>query len=304
MRLSFLIFVLLFFSACKKSTDSIAARLSRTESTDYDANVLHTKYKYDNNGRIISITNYQNADQPVVAVTINYSGSEAVLLSFPETDPAYDQTTEIHLTLDENGRTLKRVEYSHALAKMPSVQPTEKFRYDTLLSEYDAGGFVKKTKQSRFDSTWVDSAFTSVTRLTSTVNYTLNSGNITASDEYAVYPVITRRGSMITVSGGSSEYHNEFRYTKSFLNKTDFTNASILNEKRLFYELPLNISYKNMPDQVIMNSVDKDINGAVIFSGNSTIDIERTYNADRSLSSVNILSHNTPYTKINYFYER
>ena len=31
-----------------------------------------------------------------------------------------------------------------------------------------------------------------------------------------------------------------------------------------------------MPNQVIINNADKDINGLVIFTGNATNDIERT----------------------------
>jgi hypothetical protein len=57
-----------------------------------------------------------------------------------------------------------------------------------------------------------------------------------------------------------------------------------------------------MPDQVIRSTVDKDINGSVIFTGTTTIDIERAYNTDGLLSSVSILSQNTPYTMINYIY--
>jgi hypothetical protein len=304
MRIFFLIFISLFLFSCKKSSDSVATRLLRTESTDYNGNVFHSEYGYDKMDRITTITEYENNEPPAVAVTISYHANEAVLLSFPDDDPVYNQNKEVHLTLDANGRMLKRIEYTHGVAKTPPVQPTEKFRYDTLLCEYDASGLLKKTTQRRYDSTWVDPTYNTTTRLTSTVSYTMEAGNLTSSDEYAVYPVITRKGGIITASGGSSEYHNVFRYTKSFPNKSDFKNSAVLNEYLLYYEPPLNISQKNMPEQVIRSSTDKDINGSVIFTGNSTIDIERSYNADGLMSSVNVLSHNTPYSQINYFYGR
>ncbi len=302
MRILTCIVFFVIFVSCNKSNDSAAARILRTESTDYNGNVLYTEYGYDNDGRIVSITNHENNDQPVVAVTITYSAGDVVLLSNPDTDPVYNQTTEVHLTLDANGRMLKRVEYTHAVAKTPVVQPAEKFSYDTLQCEYDLTGLLNKTTESRYDSTRVEPTFYTTGTLTATTNYTTDAGNLTSSDEYAVYPRFSNQGGIMTASGGSSEYHNEFRFTKSFPNKTDFKNVAVLNEYALYYEPLLNIKNKNMPDQVIRSSVDKDLNGSVIFTGTTTIDIERTYNADGLLSSVNILSHNTPYTTINYFY--
>ena len=304
MRIFFLIFTLLFFFSCKKSGDSVSARLIRTESTDYNGDVFYTEYGYDNQGRITTITEHKNNEQPAVPVTISYQGNEAVLLSFPEADPLYNQTTEVHLALDASGRMLKRIEYTYYVIKTSTLQLPEKFRYDTLLCEYDASGLLKKTTESRYDSSWTDPTTYSVTRLSYTSSYTTDAGNLTGSDEYAVYPVISTKTGVTTVSGGSSEYHNVFRYMKSFPNKTDFKNAAVLNEYALYYEPWLNISHQNMPDQVIKSTVDKDINGAVIFSFTSTIDIERSYNTDGLLSSVHVLSHNTPYPEINYFYGR
>jgi hypothetical protein len=208
------------------------------------------------------------------------------------------------LTLDANGKMLKRIEYTQNQSRTVVLPTAGNFTEDTLLCEYDATGLLNKTTQSRYDSNWSDPIYYSARRITDTATYTNDADNLTKINEYAVYPVHASQGGVVTVAGGTSEYHNEFRYTKSFPNKTDFKNAAVLNEYMLYYELPLNINYQNMPDQVIRNTTDRDINGAVIFSGTSTIDIERAYNTDGLLSSVNVLSHNTPYTTINYFYGR
>jgi hypothetical protein len=304
MRTFNLILILFVFFSCKKSADSAATRLIRAEFTDYNGNIFYSQYGYDNQGRIITITNHENSDQPVVAVTIDYTGDEVVLLSHPETDPLYKTTTEVHLTLDANGKMLKRIEYTQDESMTIVVPTAGKFTKDTLLCDYDAAGLLKKTSEIRFDSTWSDPTSYRASRLTATSTYTNNSGNLTTFDEYAVYPVNSSNGGVITVSGGTSEYHNEFKYTKTFPNKTDFKNAAVLNEYALYFEPFLNINYNSMPDQVIRNSIDKDINGSVIFTGTSTIDIERAYNSDGLLSSVSVLSHNTPYTNINYFYGR
>ena len=302
MRIRLLTFVLLSFFSCKKSIDHGETKLLRTESTDYNGSVLHTEYAYDNAGRITTITQYQNGGQPVVAVTITYNGNEVTLLSHPDIDPLYDQTTEVHLSLDATGKMLKRIEYTHRVAKSGPAQPAERFTYDTLACEYNAAGLIDKATRNSYDSTWVNSTYNTVTHLTSSTIYTNDDGNLTASDEYAVYPRITRNGATTTVSGGSSEYHHVFHYAKSFPNHADFKNVAVLNEYAFYYDVFLNANYKNMPDQVIINNTDKDINGSVIFAGNATIDMERTYNSDGLLSAVNIPPGNTQFIAINYFY--
>ncbi len=232
---------------------------------------------------------------------ITYNDNIVTLISHPDVEPAYDETMEVNLSLDNNGRAIKRIEYTHGISKISSAQPSETFRYDTLFSEYNATGLLINTRGSRYDSIYVDPTNYRATRFTSTASYKNEEDNLTASDEYVVYPITTSQNGVTTISGGSSEYHNVFSYTKSFPNHTDFKNAAVLNEYQLYYESPLNSNYKNMPDQITRSSTDKDINGTIIFSGTSIIDIERTYD-DGLLSGVNILSLNTPYKEINYFY--
>ena len=304
MKLLIFLSFLLFFLSCKKTVDSSATRLLRTEAADNYDNVLHTEYNYDNNNRIVAIKQYKNSDEPVTAVTISYNGNEVVLLSHPDVEPAYDETTEVHLSLDENGRLLKRIEYTYEVEKVFSSKPSEIFRYDTLLCEYDAAWLLKSTTESRYDSIYVDVTHNNVSHLTSAASYTNDGNNLISINEHANYPGAIRADGVTTASGGSSDYHNIFSYSKSFPNHIDFKNAVILNEYKLYYESPFNSNYKNMPDQITSSSTDKDINGTIIFSGTTIINIERTYNDKELLSTVNIPSMNTPYKVINYFYGR
>src|ERR1700733_14794555 len=112
MRTFILISGLLIVCSCKKSGESAATRLLRTESTDYNGHVFYSEYGYDNQDRITSITNHEDSGQKALAVAISYNGNEVTLLSHPDVDPLYNRTTEVHLTLDANGRTLKRIEYT------------------------------------------------------------------------------------------------------------------------------------------------------------------------------------------------
>ena len=163
---------------------------------------------------------------------------------------------------------------------------------------------MKSTLENRYDSIYVDATHNNISRLTSAASYTNDGNNLISMDEHASYPGEIRADGVSTNSGGSSDYHNVFSYTKSFPNHADFKNAAVLNEYKLYYEPPFNSNYKNMPDQITRSSTDKDINGTIIFSGTTIINIDRTYNDKELLSTVNIPSMNTPYKLINYFYGR
>lgn len=296
---------LLFLFSCKKDNDPRNLRLTRVEATDYMGNIVNTEYQFDNQGRITSITRKRNNEQPVVAVTVGYSGNEIVLLSTPDFDPLYTQTTEVRLTLDATGKPQKRIELTHRTAKAPVANPSQEFRYDTSFYEYDGAGLLKKTTRSRKDSVWVQSNYTIIRKFDFTANYTNSGGNLVSRDEYATYPYTTTQGGVTTISGGSSEYHNVFSYTKTYPNLTDFRNSSVLNEYPLFYyDPPLNANYKNMPDQITVNNTDRDINGNVLFNGKSTINLERAYGEKGFLATITIPPGSTQDTKINFFYGR
>ncbi len=197
MKILIALLISLVLFSCKKSTDNSTIKLLRTEATDNSGNVFHTEYIYDNNNRITSIKQSRNSDELVTAVTISYNGNEVVLISHPDIEPAYNETTEVHLSLDENGRLLKRIEFTHGVAKISSAQPPETFRYDTLLCAYDATGLLKTTTGSRYYSIYVDAMHNSVTHFTSAASYTNNGNNLTSINESVFYPIITRVGAEV-----------------------------------------------------------------------------------------------------------
>ena len=300
MRIIILFVGLSFFFACNENNDK-ATTLVRVESTSYSGFVQHTIYEYDNQGRIIVIREARDDEKAAVKVTITYSGNEAVLISTPDWDPSLIQTSRVVLTLDPSGRPHMRTEYTHKQPKLAG-SGFESFVYDTLYFEYDASGFLVRTRGNRYDSTWVSDTRNQVARVTSNAAYTIESGNLIAIDEYVDYPKETRDGGSITWGGGSSEYHTVFKYSKAYSNKTDFRNAAILNEYMERFEAPLDRSWANMPDQVIQSITDRDMNGTIVFEIESTIDMERIYNNDGMLSSVLIPPGNTEFIETRYFY--
>jgi len=262
---------------------------------------VNTEYQYDNQGRITGITRKKNDEPPVSIVSVAYTGNEVVLVSFPNYDPSYNQTSEVRLTLDASGRIQKRIQSIHISSKSPGV--SEEYRYDTTIYEYDATGLLKKTTQNRRDSLWIQTNYTVKRQFNSIANYTNSGGNLISKDEYVTYPYSTTQNGVTTVSGGSSEYHTVFNYTKGFSNQTDFRNAPVLKEYPLFsYDPPLNPNYKNMPDQFVVKNTDRDINGNIIFNITGTINVARNYDTKGFLSTITIPPGSSQDTRINFYY--
>ena len=300
MRFVVVLFSMCLIFACSENDDK-ATILARTEAVSYSGFHQHTIYEYDNQGRIIVIKEARDDEKAAVKVTITYNGDEVILQSTPDWDPSLNQTSRVVLTLGPNGRPHMRTEYTRKQPKLAG-SAFESFVYDTLHFEYDASGFLVRTRGNRYDSTWISETRNQVTRATSDATYTIEAGNLTAIDEYVDYPKETRDGGSVTLGGGSSEYHTVFKYTKAYPNKADFGNAAILNEYRQSFEPPMNINWANMPDQVVQSTTDRDINGTVVFEIESTIDMERIYNNDGMLSSVIIPPGNTQFIETRYFY--
>lgn len=302
MRLKTAIFLLLIVFSCDESSDPQELRLTRIEATSYDGYIMQTAYGYDMQGRISTITQYRDDDEPTVKVNITYDGNEATLLSYLDFDPSYNQTKKVVLTLNERGLTQKRIEYTEKVNSNMQSRPVEGFIYDTLLFEYDAAGLLSKTMGSRYDSTsLMNPSAKNIRRVISNSTYTVEAGNLSAIDELIVYTVNSSEGSSSTISGGTSERHKLFHYTQSYPNKTDFTNAAILNEYMEYHEAFLNPNYNHMPDQVLLRTIDRDINGDVFFSFETITEMERDYNGYGMLSSVRIPT-NVQYTEVKYFY--
>lgn len=299
MRKLGILLVALTVLACDDPVDDRVATLVRTESKSYTGFIAYTEYDHDRFGRITMITRRIDDEAPVVLANISYNNNEVVILSTPDFDPAYNQTTEVHLTINDEGLTSKRTEYTHRTPKVPGAHGVE-FTYDTLIFEYSAG-LVTKTFGHRYDSSASSPTSTRVVRSTSAATYTNEAGNVIAVDTQIDYPIVTREGGTTTLSGGSSRYLTNFNYSKSYPNKTDFRNAAVLNEYKEYYEQMFNASYKSMPDQVVRSTVDKDHEGTIIFTITTTVDMERTYNENGFLSSLKIPA-NTQYREVNYFY--
>ena len=313
MKLLLLLFAAVVFISCKKNTEG-ALKLIRKEATTYTGVLLKTEYEYDSQNRIIAIKQAENNAALTTAVTISYSGNEAVLISQPTWDPSSNITKEVGLTLDGNGKLLKKIGYSYMVPI--SGTSSERFIYDTLVCEYDAAGFLQYCTSSLYDSTWSDPGYTSTDRAVSRDTFVTANGNLARKDRYVTWNRVGINSGGTVLDGGTSENHSVFSYAKSFPNQADFTNAAILNETLDFsgvmsyygwagyFETLLAAQYQNMPEKVVNHSIDRDLNGTITFDYISTYENERTYNAEGLLSMVDITTPGTPYTQIRYVYGR
>ncbi|WP_194774387.1 hypothetical protein [Pararhodonellum marinum] len=299
-KIALFLFLIAVF-ACEEYGHPKDIRLVRTEFQRDNGPVFHTEYGYDGVGRITSITEYQDGEAPEVKVTITYEGNDVILFSQLVYDNIYIETIRVVLKLDGRGLTQKRIEYANRV-NSDTFRPREVFIYDTLVFEYDGMGLLTKTTGSRYDSTsLMNPSATRVRQVTYTTNFGVESGNLSTSDELVVYKVVAKEGDNTHVSGGSSERRKVYSYAKAYPNKTDFSNAAILNEYKQGHEPYLNIYYKNMSEQFFRSTIDRDLNDEVFFSIEGTTVTERVYDA-RGLLSIVRIPANVQYTEFRYFY--
>ena len=302
-KLFWLLVALTAFS-CSKADKSRFSRLQRTEATSYNGGLVTTEYKYDGQSRITSILKKKDSAAATVMVTISYSGNEAVLVSFPDTDPSYTQQKEVRYLLDADGKPSKRFSFTLLTSKSGPGNYSLDYRNDTTSYEYDAGSLLVKSIRRYRDSLWFPSGKSILTTATFTITFINSNGNLVSTDEYVTYLRTDNQGGVPSVSGGSSEYKNAFEYSKSFPNNADFKNAFVLNEYLDYYQVPVNERYKNMPDRIQIDNRDWDLNGNVIFKATGGFDMKRVYNEQGLLSALIIPAGNTQDTVTRYFYER
>jgi len=242
-------------------------------------------FNYNSDGRMIGQT-YFDGDVSTPICAISYNGNEAIVIK-TLTSPDVVEDTEIRITLDNEGKALKKIQRTFMEFK-GSIIPQRQYIYDTVNYEYDAAGLLKKTTGGRFDSTWFNPNDLEiwVDRSTSTANYTTSDGNFLNSVEVSII-----NGSHL-MNGTTYHFDNKrdeetwvYEYSKQYPNKTDFANAALLNELDII-PFVLNRNYKKMPDKIIWTLVSKDKNGNLLTSSDGGRNMTLEYDAKGYLSTV------------------
>jgi len=285
---SILFACILLISSCKKdnepnfNTDEV--RLIGVDSKISATDVSHTVIEYDGNGRINRVSSHMNNQTAQTVLNISYSGNVILLVKPPINDAGSTIIDTTRLFLNSTGQVTQRISSSYQEFKAPFNQPQKTFIYDTTTNEYDADGFLKKASKESWDSTSVlnqsnGMVSTSIIHDTYIANHTISNGNLTAISSIGTMSSETRYNGTIHTFKKSTENNITYHYTNSSANKTDFTNAAILDEINILTFAPINKNYKNLPDKNTETTIEKDQNGSVTNTFTSSVEWQYTYNS-------------------------
>jgi YD repeat-containing protein len=276
---------LALFTSCEKDNDPPVnpdeVRLTGVDAKNNNGDVWQTRLEYDASGKISRATIQRNNGPVSASYNISYSSNEVVLAAQPYNDASLTNTDTIRLLLDANGRLVRRTQYTFLEFKAPVNNPQRTFIYDTIHYEYDAAGLLNKKIHGNTDSTWFNPPFSLSTtniRTTGVSNYNNQNGNVVSVDEKDTMRSVNRQNNQVFLNTETTETNTLFEYSRAFPNKTDFTNAVILNELNLFGS-PLNRNYRNLPELISSSTIKKSANGTVISNDQSAINQQFTYNA-------------------------
>ncbi len=272
-------------------------RLMSLQRVNDDSTVLTVlSFLYDGSGRVTGISTGSNSGTSMTK--ISYNGNQAVY-AHPASNPfpGIYSTDTILFTIDSHNRALKRIEYSYFenddTASTPHIFKT--FISDTTTYEYDTAGLLTKETRVVKDSTlWIDNGAIHLNLyLHNTIaNYHNSEGNIVEIDQHTV-----------TAPGNQTEDKKvTFVYNNAYHNHAALTNPAVMNEMNLFYDWPLNDAYKNMPDKMTTDIVDKDGTGNIVYTKNSVYTLDLAFDANGYLDTY--FDSNSAGGKWHYLYSR
>lgn len=291
------------FISCKKTKDVNTAEVRLTAIETISAGQVSSIHIEYNNDRVSRISSSANNAAPVTMFTVSYNSNEAVLALPAISNGLSTVTDTTRFILDAAGRVIKKMRYSYN--EFNANDPQRTFIYDTTVYEYDAIGLLKKETRSGWDSTWFNpaSGLQIITvRTTGTVAYTNSNGNLASASEVSDRDFSTKQGSRAVTTARHTVVTTTYQYNKNYANKTDFTNAFIINELNAFAGAPLNSLYASLPDKFSTSILETDNNGAAIYSNTVQAENILTYNSYGFASGKTEAT--APGTKTTYVYNK
>lgn len=297
---------LVIFYSCKKENDpgpkkSGHTRLTKIQNTD-GTNQHAWVFNYDTEGTLAGHSYVENNQPPLPWAGVFYVGDIMAVITRAEyTDDLWEHT-EIKLTLDAEGKVLKRTQETIKKYRGANI-PQDWYLNDTVTYEYDADGLLKRAVGGQFDSTWFNPNNLEIQsfRTQSITNYTVTGGNFSSS---------VKTGN---ITGNGFQNNHWFSYTKTdeetrtyeyvnqYPNKTDFSNTLYLNEHG-FLPFLLNKKYKNMPDRISWSFISKDQNGNTLTSSNGVNNYTLEFDSEGYLSTF-ARNQGQPFEKLYFIYE-
>ena len=264
----------LFFVSCKKdnqNSNTDGPRITTIEETQGAYVFYRFSFEYGGDGKINKIIVMTDSVPTSTYYNVSYSQNKIVMARSRIKDTTY-------LFLDANDRVVVRLRKSF---QAPFNIPQQTLTFDTTHYEYNSSGLLVKETYGRLDTTWYPGTVQTMTiRTTGTTEHSFSGGDAIMVKTVVQRSIVTSNGSNINVTKRSTENTNTYGYTLSYPNETDFSNAAVLSELKLYTDLPLNKNYSHLPDKITNTYIDKDENGTIISSGTSTTAPRFTYNAN------------------------
>ena len=308
MKRQFVFFSLITFTisvvACKKDKQFKPEEVRLVGADVYSDNgVQHEIIDYNADGKITKISFQFNNDAPKTRFGVSYSGNEIIIVEPPVINNATELRDTVRLQLNPNGTISKRIHSSFFEVKPPTAEAQRTYVKDTTLYQYDIEGLLARKTLSMQDSTWTTNPAvppTSVIFTHEITDYTVANRNLTSASTTRNTLIVARTPTRVYTSTNSGSINTVFEYSKAYPNKTDFSNAAILDELDLFTLRPMYKEYSLLPTKLTESYTDKDQNGAVISSGTYSTDYIFEYNFFGLVSSVR--NSTDPNWKITYRY--
>jgi hypothetical protein len=304
-----LIAFLSFIFSCKKGDDSNYSNNNNNNQPSFQltkvdytngTSTTHHNFTYNSDNKITSITKNENSNTPSPYYQVSYNGNQVVIIRTEDNTDLFENTS-ITYTLDAGNKPTKRIYNYYIFFK--TVSPTKYYTQDTTTYEYDAAGLLSKTISSKFDSAWYNPAANEqdANYVKTVTTYSYANGNIISSTGTGTNIGYKRRYSNVYPWNKTQERTTTYEYTKNYLNKLDFSNAIILNEFGSF-NFPVSSHFKNIPDKVTWNYVEKDANtGNILTSSTNPLNMSMDFNSQGYLSSIYDPAY--PQFKTNLTYE-
>jgi hypothetical protein len=302
----YLLFCLFILISCKKnsSLDPDGIRLVKIQYVN-KPDYINSIFDYDAQGRITRISYFENNNPPETRYTIAYNGNEAIMQEIDATAGA-GWNHQIKLTLDADGKPMKRIEYRFMEFFAPATNPQRTYEYDTAVYHYDAAGLLSKIDHTAWDTTWMTQSSilnTYSVRETGTTINTFANGNLSASEKILRQDHVVTQNSISVYSTVNQRINFTYFYTKQYPNKTDFANAAILNEYNLIFNYSINKNYKNLPERIAISEQRTDQNGTITYTSNSPGAVmNMNFNSYGFLESIN--TDPDPNRKSVFYYDR
>jgi len=300
-------------TSCSKDKDSdppLPGEMNRLAGIEFksQASIYQYSLEYDATGRINRIT-YQSQQEPRTTVyNVSYSGNSIQLARPAFRSSALDIYDTIRLTMDGYYNILERVQFRFVETKAPDNIPGKTYVFDTTRFEYSYSGMLLGVTRNKLDTSWSkgsgpDGEVRNANRLNEVANYILEGNKLVGLSSNSDVSKVIYKNSEVTTNLSDEELTIAFEYSKSYPNKTDFSNCAVLNELHLFAtDMPFNKTYSVLPDKVNRVRTIKKKDGTVISTTNQTANLEFTFNSDGFLLTKRDPSN--PSTQITYWYGR